>query len=181
MTSTTLAALVLALGMLDPGVSRASARGPEPLPKSLRLDASAAPSMDALLERFLRALTAKDHDALRRLRVNEKEYLEIIVPGNVEPGQPPQRLTAPTGQYFWNTLDGKSAYSAQALLNEFGGSRYTVRDVTYDKGTKQFAWFTGYRQLRITVEDEQGARHVIETGSVAEVRGKFKFVSFVRD
>jgi hypothetical protein len=29
--------------------------------------------------------------------------------------------------------------------------------------------------------DEDGAEHVLESGSVADVDGRFKFISFIRD
>ena len=140
------AAAVL-LGISGQTAAASTKLGPAPLPKGARFDSNSAASVNELVERLITALQAKDAAALHRLRVNEKEYLEIIVPGNVEPGQPPQHLTPPTGRYFWETLNGKSAYMGQFLLNEFGGRSYKVRDVTYEKGTKKYAWFTGYRQL----------------------------------
>src|SRR5262245_20923151 len=44
-----------------------------------------APSIDTLITRFLAALTAKDRKALQRLRVNERDYIDVIKPGQIEP------------------------------------------------------------------------------------------------
>ena len=60
-------------------------------------------------------------------------------------------------------------------------SKYRVRDVSWAKGVKQFDGYTGYAQLRLTVEDEKGEAHEIRTGSVAAIGGRYKFVSYVRD
>jgi hypothetical protein len=141
----------------------------------------AAPSVEELLQRFLAALAERDRIALERLRVSEREYLKIILPGNVEPGTRPQHLPADKARFFWSVMNTKSAYSAQHLLNEFGGQRYRVREVSYAKGKKQYAGFTAYEQLRLTLEDEDGQQRELRTGSIAEVHGSFKFVSFVRD
>jgi hypothetical protein len=141
----------------------------------------AAPTVDELLDRFLSALAARDPLALERLRVSEREYLKIIFRGNVEPGARPQHMPADKARFFWAMMNTKSAYSAQYLLNEFGGQRYRVKQVAYAKGTKKYAGFTAYEQLRLTLEDEGGQERELRTGSIAEVDGSFKFVSFVRD
>lgn len=156
-------------------------RRAEPLPEALHLDEAAAPSVEVLVDRLLDALAAKDRKALEALRVTEKEYVEIIIPGNVDPGQPPQRLRAADAEFYWGQLNTKSIYSGASLLGAFGGQKLKRKGIAFDKGDKRFAWFTAYRQLRITAEDGQGHETLISTGSVAEVRGRFKFVSFVRD
>jgi hypothetical protein len=140
-----------------------------------------APSLEALVGDLLAALAAKDRDALDRLRVSEREYVDVIVPGNVEPGQPPQRMPADKVGYFWASLNTKSLYWEQHLLDEFGGRAYTLKGIDYGKGEKEYAGFRAYRQLRLTLEDEQGLQRDLGTGSAVEVKGKFKFVSFVRD
>lgn len=154
---------------------------PEPLPRSARLDQWAAPSIEALVERLLSALAVKDAAALERLRISEDEYFAIIVPGSVDPGQPPQRMARTAAQYWWDEMDGKSRYWGLHLLDEFGGRTLKVKKIAWGKGEKEYAWFTGYRQLRAVLEDQEGKEMALETGSVARVRGRFKFVSYVRD
>jgi hypothetical protein len=49
---------------------------------------NAVPSEEQLIDRFLGALERKDADALRRLRVTELEYTQILMPGGVPEGRP---------------------------------------------------------------------------------------------
>jgi len=140
-----------------------------------------APSMDALIARFLAALSAKDRKALQRLRVTDREYIDVIMPGSIEPGRKRRTFAEEKARYFWDALNEKSLFSEIALLNGYGGRKYKVRDVSWAKGVKHFDGYTGYAQLRLTVEDEKGEPHEIATGSVAEIGGRYKFVSYVRD
>ncbi|MBY0279092.1 hypothetical protein K2Z84_27480 [Candidatus Binatia bacterium] len=140
-----------------------------------------AASVDELLGRFVAAIEAKDVAALEALRVDETEYRKIIMPGSVKPGQPPQKLSAAADQYFWESLDTKSKYGGRALIAGYGGRKYRVTDVTWKKGVGEWAWFRCYDRLQLTMVDEDGAEHVLESGSVADVDGRFKFISFIRD
>jgi hypothetical protein len=164
--------IVAALALVAPPAPRAAA--------APRL-AGAAPSIDALVGRFLRVLATGDGKKLERLRVSEGEYLDIILPGNVEPGETPRRFPPAKSEFFWSLLDGKSRYAEAALLAEHAGQRYRVREMRFLKGTGQYASFTAHRRLALTVEDSAGSLHELRTGSIAEVAGGFKFVSFVRD
>jgi hypothetical protein len=145
-----------------------------------RFDGGAG-SQRQLIHELLEALEAKDANALRRLRVSETEYRNIIIPGNVPPGQPPRTLTPHWLDYAWANLETRSSYSELSLLQEFGGHKLAVKDVSFDKGEKQYAGYTAYRQLRLTVEDSDGAQRVLRTGSIAQVGGRFKFISLIRD
>jgi hypothetical protein len=168
---------IVGLGLFVGGTATARRARPEPAPHLT----DAAPSVDALLGRFLAALADGDRAALERLRVNEREYLDIILPRSVEPEAPLQRMPPDKARFFWDLLNTKSAYSAQHLLNQFGGQRYRVKQVAYAKGKKTYAGFTGYEQLRLTLEDTSGQERELRTGSIVEVHGAFKFVSFIRD
>jgi hypothetical protein len=140
-----------------------------------------APSMDVLLAQFIDALAARDRNALRRLRVDEREYLDVVMPGSIEPGKERRRFPDEKAKYFWDVLNEKSTFGEIALLNNFGGRKFTVQGVDWAKGVRQFDGYKGYAQLRLTVRDETGAAHEIDTGSVAEIGGRYKFVSYIRD
>jgi len=140
-----------------------------------------ASSVDELLGKFVAALAANDRDAMEALRVDEQEYRRIIMPGSARPGEPPQKLSPAADEYFWQSLNGKSTYHRQGLLYAYGGKRYEIRDVRWQKGIEDYLWFRCYDRLELTVVDEQGTEQVIATGSVAEVDGRFKFISFIRD
>ena len=137
--------------------------------------------MNDLLEHFLAALASKDRQALHRLRVTEDEYLRLILPGSVDPGQALRSYRDDVNKYFWNTLNGKSVYYEANLLYEMGGHRYRIKDVTFRKGTKTYATYKAYKQIALVLENDQGQTGYLDTGSIAEVDGQFKFISFIRD
>ena len=138
-------------------------------------------SVDELLGRFVAALEANDGAALEALRVSEDEYRKIIMPGSVKPGQPPQKLSPAADEYFWQSLNLKSLYGGRALLAGYSGRKYRIRNVTWLKGIDDYAWYRCYDRLELTMLDESGEEHMLNTGSVAEVDGRFKFISFIRD
>ncbi len=140
-----------------------------------------ASSTDELIQRLLVSLRDNDATALRTLRVTQDEYLEVILPGSVKPGEPLRRWPEEATRYFWGELDSKSLYSEEALLQLFGGHTYRVKDVRWDKGTQQYATYQAYKQLRLDLVGDDGQEAHLETGSIAEVDGRFKFISFRRD
>jgi len=140
-----------------------------------------ASSTDDLIERLLVSLKNNDAAALRGLRVTQDEYLRVILPGSVKPGEPVRHWPDDASQYFWGQLDAKSIYSEEALLQLFGGHTYRVKAVRWDKGTQQYATYQAYKQLRLDLVGEDGQEAHLETGSIAEVDGRFKFISFRRD
>jgi len=141
-----------------------------------------APSSDALIQRFLQALDQKDERALRSLRTTESEYRSIILPGTVPPGAPRRHYRKDVADYFWGVMNAKSAYYEQYLINTAGGrGPSTLKLVTYKKGRQQYADYTAYKQLRLVVEDGAGHEQDIRTGSIVEVGGRYKFISFIRD
>jgi len=142
---------------------------------------AAAPSPARLIDELLRALGRKDRDALRRLRLTESEYREIVLPGNVDVGQPLRTYPAEVSEFAWRQLDTKSAYYEDFLVRQFGGRSFKVKAIEYEKGTQQYATYRAHKQLRLTLEDGDGAEVELRTGSVAEIAGQFKFVSFIRD
>ena len=139
-------------------------------------------SADALIHEFLRTLETDDPDALRRLRVTEAEYREIILPGSVREGEPLRHYTKEVADFAWTNLDSKSWYHEQALLQTYRGRRFTVKAVDYDKGTGRYANHTAYKQLRLRLEEQDTGKEVrLGTGSIVEIDGRFKFISFIND
>lgn len=141
----------------------------------------ASASVDDLIDRFVRALAARDRKALSRLRVDKAEYLRLILPGSTEPGQPRKRYSSDVRRFAWDMLDTKCRFWESALLNVWGGKNLTVDSVEYREGVKQYEGFTAYRQLSLLIRDPNGEAQEIRTGSIVEIDGRYKFVSFVRD
>lgn len=137
-----------------------------------------APSVDALLDQFLASLAANDEQALNRLRVTEQEYRRIIIPGTVKPGEQPREVAETPSVFFWQMIDQKSQDVGRLILKRYGGRAYTRKDVTYTKGVRKFAWYTALGEVRLEIEDEQGKRQTLSTGTIAEVNGTYKFIGF---
>lgn len=140
-----------------------------------------AGSQQELVDRLLQALKDEDGNALRRLRVTKSEYLDIVVAGYVEPGQPKRRLAVSWQKFAWANLVTRSEQYELQMLQQFGGRALTVTSMSFEQGEKQYAGYRAYRQLRLDVVDATGTEGQLRTGSVAEVDGKFKFISFIRD
>ena len=172
--------LLLALLALPPVANGGRTKvAPETSPPRLT---NGSPSADDLIRRFLEALDSKDAAALRHLRTTESEYRNIILPGTVAPGAPPRHYREDVSRYFWGSLNGKSAGYEKYLLDTEGGRGPTrVKSVRYKKGQTRYAEYTAYKQLRLIVADQAGEEREIQTGSIVEVDGQYKFISFVRD
>jgi hypothetical protein len=174
-------ALVIVVGVVADVVREVASAPPThaALPRP-RVTGGAA-TMAELLDRFLAAVRAKDRGALEELRVTEEEYRKVIVPGNVEKGAPPQVLKEDASEYFWSLLNTRSVHHRENILRRHGGKSYALKEAFFEKGTREYAWFTAHRRLALTLVDESGEEIELNTGSIAEVDGRFKFVSFIRD
>jgi len=165
-----------------PVVTTASAKTPAAPPAADRFTNGAA-SVDALVARFLEALAAKDKDTIRGLRVTETEYLDIVLPGSREPGRPPHEYDHhdQASRYFWSVLDTKSVYTEANLIAAWGGEPLKLKSIKYRKGTKEYAGYRAYKQLSLMLERKDGTEDELRIGSIAEVDGQYKFISYVRD
>lgn len=155
----------------------------EPLEAStsrLRFSGGSA-TMDGLIGELLVQLESQDEKGLRALRVTEREYRELVVPGNVAKGEQPQILSGEASEYFWQVMDQKSRHFEKLLLQRFGDTPFTVKDVSFEKGHKEYAGHQAWRRLSLVVTDEGGQDRLIRTGSIIERDGRYKFVSFIRD
>ena len=153
---------------------------PEPGP--LRKLENAEPSAEQLIDQFLGALARKDQDALHRLRVTETEYREILMPTSVPAGEPLRRPSKDFADLAWGLLDQKSRYYEQSLLFDYGGRQLRLKDLSYAKGERTYAGYTARQQLRLMLEDVvSGDELELATGSIVEIAGRYKFVSFIRD
>lgn len=139
-------------------------------------------SPDALIDALLRALERDDPGALRRLRITEAEYREIILPGSLREGQPLRRYPKEAADFAWSHLDTRSAYHELALMHGYRGRRFRVKAVEYDKGIGTYANHTAHKQLRLTLEEAGDGKEVrLATGSIVEIDGRYKFISFIAD
>jgi len=140
--------------------------------------ADGAPSVDALMDEFVQALTKKDKDALDKLRVTKAEYVDLIVPGSVPVGQPPRLVSEQPKEHYWNLIDTKSHYYADNLVGQFGGRTYRSRELRFSRPNMEYAWYTAVGQVRLELEGEDDRTYHLLTGWLAEVDGKYKFISY---
>jgi hypothetical protein len=170
--------VILLLLAASPGdFSRATPAAKDP---SMALHGGAS-SAEELISRFLQALRDNDREALRQLRLTESEYREIVLPGHVAVDKPLRRHPEDVSRFAWQLLNTKSNYFEAALLGEFGGHAYEVKGVEYEQGTQSYATYIAYKQLRLTLQRDDGLEMELRTGSVADIQGSFKFVSYIRD
>jgi hypothetical protein len=158
------------------GARSMTAEGAEP---SQALQGGAS-SKEELAQRLLKALERRDLEALRRLRVTEFEYKDVIMAGTVPAGESLRVLRPDVADYAWKTLNTKSLYYERYLLHELGGKHYELQDMKFAKGVTDYATYRAYRQLRLAVTSD-GSQAEVATGSIAEVQGQYKFISFIRD
>ncbi len=152
---------------------------PAAAPPAAQTLAGGAPSIDALVDQFLAALADKDLKRLDQLSVSETEYRTLIMPGSVAPGQPPKMFPDQPSKYFWDVMNTKSHYWLSSIFSGFGGRKLTRKEVSYARGVQEYAWYRAYKKLVITVVNEAGEEDNVHTGSVAEVNGQYKFISYL--
>jgi hypothetical protein len=185
MAFTVTAAVMLVVAAVG---SRMMPEGPRPA-QAAGVLSHAASSPEDLVDRVLEALEHNDVHALRELRVTEEEYREIVIPGNVPVGQAPKAARPEVADLAWKTLNTKSLYYERYLIGELGGRRYQrAGEISFEKGSKQYASFRTLRQLRapLSLESTDGEsagkdEATLEMGSVLELAGQYKFISFIRD
>ncbi len=139
------------------------------------------PTVDALIADFVAAISANDKAALNRLRLNEAEYRSILVPGTVKPGAPPRVVSQQSSVFFWQLLDEKSRIYADQLLRDFGGRPYRHWELKFTGPPQQFAWYSTVGEVRLELQGEDDKTWHLETGSIAEVGDRFKFIGFNYD
>jgi hypothetical protein len=140
-----------------------------------------ASSIPELIDRFLLALREKDRAALQGLRITEKEYRDIILPGSVEPGEPQHQMESDWATFLWGSLNVKSGYKERALLEGLGGKKLAVRDVSFARGERKYAGYKAYSRLDLKLAADDGGEETLELGSIAEVGGRLKFISYARE
>jgi hypothetical protein len=175
------AGMILTTGWARVEAGDAQASTPPPAlerPAHFKL-VDASPSIDALVGRLIDALAKKDLDALNRVRVTESEYRTFLLPGAGDPGQPGRVYDDASSKFAWDKLNSNSFYAAAGIMSGYGGHTLKVKEITYLKGRKEYAWYTAYRTVGLKLEDENGKERELMLGSIAEIDGQFKFVSLL--
>jgi hypothetical protein len=113
--------------------------------------------------------------------VSEDEYLRVILPGSVAPGDPPMEYAPKFREFLWGALDAKNRHGERTLLTAYGGRALTVEKASFQRGPRPYQGYLAHRMLDLTLRDDRGAEVHLEMGSVAQVGTRYKFISFIRD
>jgi len=140
-----------------------------------------ARSVEELLEEFVVAIRENDPNALRKLRVDQNQYINVIIPGSVQPNEPPKEYAADFTEFLWGSLDQKNRYAERDLLTSWGGKTLSVENASFIRGVRAYRGYTAYSKLDLTLRDDHGEEVRFEMGSIAQVADRYKFVSFTRD
>lgn len=144
-----------------------------------RLDSSAAPSRDALLDRFMTAVAARDTLALRRMRLSAAEFAWLYYP-STQYLRPPY-ATAP--DILWQLMSARSQSGMHRLVVRVGGA--PVRLVHY--ACEPQPKVEGDNRLfeHCSVSYRRAASDSVERrrlfGSIIVRDGRYKFVSYAND
>jgi hypothetical protein len=144
-------------------------------------DEHARPSIDALVDDLIAAITAKDKESMKEMRVTGHEYMDIIIPGSVPVGQAPRRNSEKVKTFMWELLNEKSNGYRDVFFKRFEGHQFKRTELTFTEGTRDYAWYKAHGEVRAKMVDERGTIWNLETGWIAEVDGKFKFIGYQYD
>lgn len=156
--------------------SQATLRHPVPFALS-----KASRSVDELADKLVAAVARNDRGALDALRMTEREYTDLVVPGTVDIGQPARASSDFAKRTFWKLLDKRSGDFGEALLGQFGGRRLHRVSIALSDEPKHYAWYEALGQLRVTAADDDGQEVLLRSGWVAEVNGDYKLIGLEWD
>jgi hypothetical protein len=139
--------------------------------------ANASGSPEVLAGAVLDALSRRDRARLDTLAVSEQEFRDHVWP-DLPAARPERNLPF---SYVWGDLRQKSNLSLARTLERYGGSRHTLRSVTF-AGTTPYAHYTVHRDASFAVDDASGVAQTIRAcGSFLEKDGVWKVFSYVVD
>lgn len=134
-------------------------------------------SKDAAVEAFLAALASRDRGALEASTLNEREFRRDIWPAlpasDANVGMPPD--------YVWAETAQKNAGFLSQLLEEHGGTPYTLVVATFAGGTSDYGAFRVHRKTVLDVRGPAGPVTLRLFGSMVESGGRWKIYSLVVD
>lgn len=151
-------------------------RYPEPLPDSVksRTFQDGYDSIESLIFSLLDALEKKDTMRLVKAMISEKEFSDWLwweFPGSVPENAPLD--------FAWDNLARKSDRGLRWLLSDYGGQKLRYVSHRFEEGTDKYQTFAVHSKTRVVVKDSLGEERVMtQIGSVVEMNGKFKLMSY---
>jgi hypothetical protein len=152
--------------------------------KAARNDAAAAElkgasaSRAALVQRFMKALEARDTTDLRVMAVNAAEFIDLYYPASIYSHPPYQQ----SPEIAWLLLQQNSQKGIKRTLERFGGvpprfARYSCKSEPRVEASNRF-----WEECLVRWSPTPDAPNPVRIfGSIMERDGRFKFVSFDND
>ncbi|HEX8848652.1 MAG TPA: hypothetical protein VF761_03880 [Gemmatimonadaceae bacterium] len=143
------------------------------------LDSGAAPSRDAVVTRFVRALETRDTARLRSMAITRAEFAYLYYPSTIYV-RPPYETGPET---LWRLMAARSASGLSRVVARVGGA--PIRMLGYDcDATPKIEGANRYHEqcylrYRRTAADSVERRRLF--GSIMERDGRFKFVGYAND
>ncbi len=139
---------------------------------------NAKSSIEAVANSVLKAVTRKDVKSLETLYLTKDEFKRYIWP-EIPWSRPERNMPF---DYYWGDLNQKSSWALKRVLVRHGGKKYELIRVYFAKGVREYKNFRLYRDTRLIVRDETGKKKELNIfGSIVELNGKFKILSYIHE
>jgi hypothetical protein len=140
--------------------------------------AGGAPSRDALVRRFLRALAAADTNGLRTAVVTPREFVDLYYPGSPYASRPYHQSVG----FAWQMIRNPSDAGFRKLMQRLAGHPITFVSQRCEPAVQQEGSVDRYTGCLVRIVDARGdtvTRRLF--GSIVSYRGDYKFLSFTND
>jgi hypothetical protein len=135
----------------------------------------ASASIDALVQRWGKAVASRDTSELNAMTLDRAEFAWLYYPGS-KLSKPPYE--APP-QLLWGQIMSNSNSGAKQLLERFGGKRFVIEKVLCPAASDTTAASLVYSECRVRAHAANGKAFTDRLfGSIVEHRGRFKFLGY---
>jgi hypothetical protein len=136
-----------------------------------------APSRDALVERFAKAVHERDTVALRRMVLSRAEFAWLYYPTSVFSREPYYQM--PQLTWFLSTED--SGKGITRVLEWLGGADLSIAGYDCPIGPRSDGGLTFWDGCLVERELAGARRRLRLFGSIVELGGRYKFYSYAND
>lgn len=130
-----------------------------------------------MAERVLEALAKQDEQSLKSLVLTKEEFCTYVWPE-----LPSSKIKNLTCDWVWDSFLPGDIAGLRQTLSMHGGKRYSLIRIRFVKGTTEYKTFKVHEGSRVVVKDDSGQEREFKLfGSMLELEGQFKLLSFVVD
>lgn len=136
---------------------------------------NASPSVEHLATRVVEAVYHKDLQTLKALSVTAEEYRNYIWPQSPVYGI---KQWEEHYDFIWGQHHSRSTLSLSQMLSRYGGKKYSLVHVLADEITDHTI-YKAHREVRLRVTTSEGREVELKLcGSIMEMDGQFKIISY---